>query len=175
MAKAESKDPFRFWGNNAKKAGYTVIPNMLIRHMNGLNLSPQEFTVLIFLLTYRNLETHEASPSKTTIGESLDMHPDTVRRHIKSLKAKGYITVKHRPREKNRHATNIYQFQGLADALAERSAAHLAMRNASNRHDRRTAEKLRTSSTEQLKVDEQQKASLTVEGANEIDRIRGDQ
>jgi predicted transcriptional regulator len=157
------------WGKNAKDAGYTCVPDVLIRHLSGLNITPVEFSVLYLLLTHRKTGEYRSMPSKETIAECLGFKSkDSVRRHIKSLEEKGYIRREERRREHKKNNSNIYHFDGLAQAMKQRAAAELVDREESKRSRRRINTKLRTMPTKKLKIKERDFPKLGKDNLDEL-------
>jgi DNA-binding MarR family transcriptional regulator len=65
---------------------FTKVPNKLFE----LNLTIIEFGIMVYLLKH---DLDKFTPSQRLIAEQMNIHRDTVRIAINSLKAKGLITV----------------------------------------------------------------------------------
>ncbi len=166
---AKKKDAFEeVWGSIAKQSGYTCVPDILIRHLNGLKITHPEFCVLYFLLTYAKMGKFQAHPSKETIADSLGVSKETVRRHITNLQAKGYIRREERRHKNNKSETNIYHFEGLYEAITKRAAADLVAKGDKERRDRRQSNELRTKRTDDLNFSDKDLAILGAESVKEL-------
>jgi biotin operon repressor len=102
----EQNIPFTKDGDEMSQHGWdwTKLKNAIVKDKN---LSPYERLVCIDLLTYADSENN-CYPSISRIAEDLGISESTVRRAIKELEAKGYITIESRKDDIGRDMSNQY-------------------------------------------------------------------
>ena len=104
------------WGKDVIKAGYTAVPDVLIKYQQRLKLKPLEVNLLLHLLSYWWQASNLPRPSKATLAAAIDVDPSTVRRCLKKLEKAGYIKrIEHRKSYGSR--PNEYDPAGLVKAL----------------------------------------------------------
>jgi predicted transcriptional regulator len=104
------------WGKKVIEAGYTSIPDVLIRYQRRLKLKPLDINVLLHVLSYWWKAGNLPRPSKVTIATAINVTPSTVRRCLKKLESLGYMTrIEHRKSYGSR--PNEYNPAGLVKAL----------------------------------------------------------
>lgn len=104
------------WGKKVIEAGYTSIPDVLIRYQQRLKLKPLDVNVLLHLLSYWWKAPNLPRPSKKTLATAINVDPSTVRRCLQKLEKAGYVTrIEHRKAYGSR--PNEYNPAGLAKAL----------------------------------------------------------
>jgi hypothetical protein len=96
------------------------------------NLNHYEQAVLLDLLDYCNVGTHEKDgiaqcyPGRATVAIHTRLSVRTVSRVTKSLHIKGYIEIKHRPMERGDYTSNLYTLRLdriLADSATDADEA----------------------------------------------------
>lgn len=115
------------WGKRVADKGWVAIPKLLIQNQYKLNLTANELSVLLVLLSEWWGATSPVMPSARRIGEMTGKSERTVYKLIKSLAEKdrgdyqehlnergikGLITVRNQIR-KGRKTSNRYTFDGL--------------------------------------------------------------
>lgn len=108
------------WGDITLDAGWTCIPNALLKYAGDLHLDPTETLVLIYLMRFwwKTSDLPYPSISKTSI--EMGVSRKTMTKKFASLREKGYITpIKQGGRTK-------FSLEGLQKALA---AEHLKQRS----------------------------------------------
>jgi predicted transcriptional regulator len=104
------------WGKSVVAAGYTAIPDILVRYQQRLKLKPLDINVLLHLLSYWWRSSEFPRPSKVTLATAIGVDPSTVRRCLKKLESAGYLTrVERRTPQGSR--PNTYDLAGLVKAL----------------------------------------------------------
>jgi len=104
------------WGKKVIEAGYTSVPDVLIRYQQRLKLKPLDINVLLHLLSYWWKAGNLPRPSKVTIATAIKVTPSTVRRCLKKLESLNYVTrIEHRKSYGSR--PNEYNLAGLVKAL----------------------------------------------------------
>jgi DNA-binding MarR family transcriptional regulator len=113
------------WGKKVMDCGYTAVPTVLIKYQQRLKLKPLDVNVLLHLLSYWWRSEDFPRPSKKSIALAVGVDPSTVRRCLKKLEAKGYLTrVERRTAAGSR--PNTYNLTGLVNALQPLSIEELA-------------------------------------------------
>lgn len=99
------------WGRTVLDAGWTGIPNALLRYAADLKLDPTETLVLIYLMRFWWKTEDLPYPSITKTSQEMGVSRKTMTKKFASLKEKGYITpVKQGARTK-------FSLEGLRKAL----------------------------------------------------------
>lgn len=106
------------WSTEIKRCGYTPLPNLLISNQAKLGIAPGEFVVLSTLLSYK-WSNDDPYPAIASLAKYTGMASSTVRRHIRSLEAKGLLRRKFRE-----HQTNEYNFDCLVSRLQQLAGKH---------------------------------------------------
>jgi len=119
----------RKWGAKIMAAGFTGVPDLLLRRMGKLGLSPTEMIVLLQIMTYWWDRERLPYPSKQTIAAAIGCKAKNVQKAISRLVNTGFINRIERPRAGNRHDSNVYDFSPLIALLepeAEEEAQKIA-------------------------------------------------
>jgi predicted transcriptional regulator len=104
------------WGKKVIEAGYTSVPDVIIKYQQRLKLKPLDVNVLLHLLSYWWTAPNLPRPSKKTLAAAINVDPSTVRRCLQKLEKSGYLTrIEHRKNYGSR--PNAYNLQGLVKAL----------------------------------------------------------
>lgn len=112
------------WGKKVIAAGYTAIPDVLVRYQQRLKLKPLDVNVLLHLLSYWWRSDEFPRPSKGTLATAIDVDPSTVRRCLQKLEKAGYLTRVER-RTAGGSRPNTYNLSGLVTALQPLAAEEL--------------------------------------------------
>ena len=101
--------------NNAKR--YFTLPNEIF----CIGLSSGEIAVYSYLLRCENRKTYQCYPSYKTIGQTLKMSKNTVRKYIQSLEEKHLIetekTEVYTKTGQKRNGTLLYTIRPIAEAI----------------------------------------------------------
>lgn len=100
------------WQQMLDSKGYVQIPNCMFRCQGSLAISAGEVVVLCTLLTY-GFGRNKIYPSVQTLCDASGTSPSSVRRHVRSLEAKGFVR-----RIYNTGQSNTYDVMPLLDKLA---------------------------------------------------------
>lgn len=84
--------------------GFSIIPNWVLRESD---LTAHELLVYIALLNHAD-RYGQAYPAMETLIREARVSEKSVRRALKSLEGRGVVQVTRRPREGDRHETNLY-------------------------------------------------------------------
>ncbi|OAV63733.1 hypothetical protein Barb4_04786 [Bacteroidales bacterium Barb4] len=119
------------WGDEIMAVGFTAVPDILLKRMAVLNISPMEMVVILQILSYWWSADQLPFPSKAKIAAAIGCHEKTVQQAITRLVKLGFIKRQERRREQDRNDSNVYDFAPLIAILkpeaikeAEEQAAH---------------------------------------------------
>lgn len=108
------------WGDMVIDKGYTLVPNALIDLYQKIGIEKRQLIFILVILRY-GFSKGQAFPSQKTIQAKTGYSVRTVKRIIKELKMKGYITVYRRyikPEGENpRRTSNVYDLTGLMNKI----------------------------------------------------------
>ncbi len=100
------------WGKTILDAGWTSVPNALLKYAGDLKLDPTETLVLIYLMRFWWRTKDLPYPSISKTSEEMGVSRKTMTKKFASLREKGFITpVKQGGRIK-------FSLEGLQKALA---------------------------------------------------------
>lgn len=125
------------WGKPNIEAGWTCIPNILIRRQKTLGLDSLDLNILLHLLTYWWEDENHPHPSKETLAKAIGVSASTIQRHIRQMEAGGLLKRVERRRAGDRSETNLYDLTPLRailephakQELEERKAGHAGRRS----------------------------------------------
>jgi predicted nucleic acid-binding Zn-ribbon protein len=115
--KGRSRKISERWDDDILGRGYFVLPAMLLDRAGDLRLTTNELIVLIAQERYRMSAAEEVFPSETRLARLTCLSVSTVKRSIKSLRAKELIEIVRRRRRNGGFAVNHYTRHGLDAAL----------------------------------------------------------
>lgn len=125
------------WGKPITEAGWTTIPNILIRRQRTLGLEPIDINILLHLLTYWWEDENHPHPSKDTLAQSIGVSSSTIQRRIRQMEAGGLLKRVERRREGDRSDTNLYDLTPLRSILEPHAQQELDERKAGRANRRR--------------------------------------
>jgi hypothetical protein len=105
------------WGEEIMSVGFTAVPDILLKRMAVLNITPMEMIVILQILSYWWSADQLPFPSKATIAAAIGCGEKTVQRAISSLVRLKIIRRQLRPRHADRNESNIYDFAPLIEIL----------------------------------------------------------
>lgn len=127
--KSESKKALEAkWGKPNIAAGWTCIPNILIRRQVTLGLDSIDVNILLHLMTYWWEDGNLPHPSKETLAQAIGISASTVQRRIRAMEGGGLLVRVERRREKNRSETNLYDLTPLKEILEPHAELEIAER-----------------------------------------------
>lgn len=71
-------------------AGWTCIPNILVRRQRTLGLDSIDVNILLHLMTYWWEDGNLPHPSKETLAQAIGISASTVQRRIRAMEAGGF-------------------------------------------------------------------------------------
>lgn len=105
------------FGTDVIRAGYQVVPDVLVRYQGRLGLSPTDVCVLLNLGAHWWYPESQPSPRSQTIAHRMNVHVRMVQRSLSSLKAAGFIDLH---KEGGRRHYDLKPLVKRLEALAER-------------------------------------------------------
>ncbi|HCF3841184.1 TPA: helix-turn-helix domain-containing protein [Pseudomonas aeruginosa] len=123
------------WGTPIVKAGWTCIPNILIRRQRTLGLDSLDLNILLHLLSYWWEDENHPHPSKETLAQAMNVSASTIQRRIRAMEAGKLLKRIERRRAGDRSETNLYDLTPLRDLLEPQALQELAERSAG--HEKR--------------------------------------
>jgi hypothetical protein len=104
------------WGAAVASAGWTAMPNVIIKRQKALGLTPLDANIILQLLTYWWEHENLPRPSKATIAAAIGVDPRTVQRRIASMENAKFIKRVPRTSSTKGSNPNLYDFSGLIAA-----------------------------------------------------------
>jgi len=104
------------WTKALMKAGYTILPNVIIERQKALGLSPTELNVLLHLISFWWYADNPPFPSKKTIADAMQVSSSTVQRAVRRLESAGYVKREQRFDRDRGQLSNIYHLDGLIES-----------------------------------------------------------
>ncbi|HGW3656275.1 TPA: helix-turn-helix domain-containing protein [Pseudomonas aeruginosa] len=123
------------WGAPIVKAGWTCIPNILIRRQRTLGLDSLDLNILLHLLSYWWEDENHPHPSKETLAQAMNVSASTIQRRIRAMEAGKLLKRIERRRAGDRSETNLYDLTPLRELLEPQALQELAERSAG--HEKR--------------------------------------
>ena len=105
------------YGSEVIRAGFQVVPDVLVRYQGRLGLSSTDLCVLLNLGAHWWYPESQPSPRSQTIAHRMNIHVRMVQRSLKSLKASGLIDVR---KERGRRYYDLRPLAKRLEPLAER-------------------------------------------------------
>lgn len=108
------------FGDEILDAGFTVVPNLILRHYATLGITPAEmmFTIHVWEFWWSEKQPY---PALLTIAKRMQMSRRNVRKYVQSLREKGFLIVTERFDEHGQTSSE-YDFSPLIQAVLDRSA-----------------------------------------------------
>lgn len=116
-SKSGNKASEKKWGKAVCDLGFCVIPSLVFRAQARLGLNATQLAVLLQLADYWWDSERHPYPSKTTLGERLQLSPRQIQRHITDLEKAGFVKRLERYATHKGRLTNQYDLTGLVDKL----------------------------------------------------------
>lgn len=104
------------WTPVLLKAGWSMLPNVILERQQALGLDPVDVNILLHLVRHWWYAAELPFPSKKAIAECTGIHPRTVQRHIAAMERGDLIKRIRRADAKRGQQTNYYDLSGLIKA-----------------------------------------------------------
>jgi DNA-binding transcriptional ArsR family regulator len=95
------------------KAGWTVLPSIILEKQHALGLDAVDINILLQLAYHWWFHDNPPHLSKATIATRIQVHPSTVRRHIARMEKDELIKREKRFKDHGGQSSNFYRFDGL--------------------------------------------------------------
>lgn len=105
------------WGKNVIKAGYTVVPSIILRAQARLHINAVELAVLLHLLDHWWDNAEMPFPSKKRVAERLGVSAKTVQRAMVALENEGLVRRVKRSNGNGGQASNLYDLTPLIERI----------------------------------------------------------
>lgn len=115
--KISSRSSEKKWGKAVCDLGFSIIPSLIFRAQARLGLNATQLAVLLQLADYWWDQERHPYPSKTTLGERLQLSPRQVQRYIAELEAAGFVKRIDRFASHKGRLSNHYDLSGLVAKL----------------------------------------------------------
>jgi predicted transcriptional regulator len=116
------------WSETLMRAGWTVLPSVILERQQALGLDPMDVNILLHLARYWWYSENPPHPSKRSIAECIGVDKSTVRRRIARLEKDGLISRQRRFDKKYGQQSNSYHFNGLIEAATPYAKEAIAAR-----------------------------------------------
>ncbi len=135
------------WTPTLMKAGWTVLPSVILERQHALGLDALDINILLHLAKYWWYSENPPRPSKQAIAECIGVDKSTIRRRIARMEKDGLISRQARYDKKYGQQSNSYLFDGLiksATPFAEEAieAREQQQNDASERRTRKRPKKV---------------------------------
>lgn len=126
MAKSEQemKTNERKFGRDLMKAGYTVLPSVVIECQQALELDAIDMNIILHLAMRWWEAENKPHPTKASMAKAIGIHPMTIQRRIRAMEKRGLIKREFRKSSERGNLANKYHLDGLiakATTLAKHS------------------------------------------------------
>jgi len=101
---------------NLLSAGYTILPNVLLRHYAAVDLTEAELVLVLQLWTYW-WDERAPFPSVATLAAHMGRTPRQIQQHVERLRGKGLLRVVPRFGANGKQLTNAYDLTPLLARL----------------------------------------------------------
>src|SRR5258708_18158116 len=105
------------WTQEVMKAGYVVIPALLLDRQRALGLGASELNILLHLIRHWWFPERLPYPGKKRIAECMEISESTLRRRIADMEKRGILERKKRISKDRGQETNEYDLSGLVELL----------------------------------------------------------
>ncbi|EFB3694881.1 helix-turn-helix domain-containing protein [Klebsiella pneumoniae] len=107
------------WGKEVMKAGFCIIPSLLLRCQQRLGLNPSQLAVLLQLADFWWEAGRKPYPSKQTLSDRLGLSTRQIQRYMAELEQAGLLVRIVRSADDNGKLSNEYDLSGLVKKLRE--------------------------------------------------------
>ncbi|WP_347253833.1 helix-turn-helix domain-containing protein [Leminorella grimontii] len=107
------------WGKEVMKAGFCLVPSLLLRCQQRIGLNPTQLAILLQLTDFWWEAGRKPFPSKQTLADRLGLSPRQIQRYMAELENAGLINRIVRSADHNGKLSNEYDLTGLVKRLQE--------------------------------------------------------
>lgn len=105
------------WTPQLMRAGWTVLPNVIIEKQAELGLDPIDINIVLHLAAFWWDPDIPPRPSKARMAQAMNVSPRTLQRRLARMDSKGLVRRIVRGSPTSRH-TNSYDLSGLIEAAS---------------------------------------------------------
>lgn len=145
------------FGEEILEAGFTTVPNLVLRHYASLGITPAEMMFIIHVWEFWWSE-REPYPALSTIAERMQMTRRNVRKYVQSLREKNVLIVTERFDDSGQ-TTSEYDFSPLIAAVLDRSTPLGTNGPTGSEHLDRAPRNVRSYKEDELKQDKENEDS----------------
>ncbi len=120
LTKKEAQKQFsqneKKWTPTLMKAGWTVIPSVILERQQALGLDPLDINILLQLAKHWWYHDNLPHPSKQSLADCIGVDKSTIRRRIAKMEKDGLINRESRIDKKFGQRSNFYSFAGLIES-----------------------------------------------------------
>lgn len=116
------------WGAPLMKAGWSLIPDIIIQKQAALGLEPIDFSIVMILCTFWWERDRPARPGKRRIATALGVDPRTIQRRIQKLERLGLVERRERKNRDGDNDPNEYLLTGLVTKATPFALEKLALK-----------------------------------------------
>lgn len=109
----ELRENEKKWGQPLMKAGWCLLPTVILDRQQALGLSPTDVNILLHIIKHWWHAERLPFPSKRAIAECMGVHPSTVQRRIRKMEAAGFVKREKRSDREHGQRSNYYNLSGL--------------------------------------------------------------
>ena len=117
------------WGKAVVKAGFTIVPSILLKAQRRLGLSPAHLAILMHLCDMWWVADRPPFPSKGTLSQRLGIGERQIQRYLAELEGAGLVRREQRYASHGGKLSNIYHLDGLVDRLRQLAPEFLKVEN----------------------------------------------
>jgi hypothetical protein len=104
------------FGDEILQAGFTVVPNLLLRYQVALGITASELNFILQVWSHW-WDKHDPYPAMGTIAERMGQSRRQVNRYVESLRKKKHLIVRQRRSDQYGQITSEYDFAPLLETL----------------------------------------------------------
>ncbi len=105
------------WGKAVMKAGFCVVPSLLLRAQQRLGLSPTQLAIILQLADFWWEKERNPWPSKSALSDRLGIGSKQIQRNIAELETAGLVKRISRTSKQGGRLSNMYDLSGLVEKL----------------------------------------------------------
>lgn len=117
------------WGKAVVKAGFTIVPSILLKAQQRLGLSPAHLAILMHLCELWWIADRPPFPSKATLSQRLGIGERQIQRYLAELEEAGLVRREQRYASHGGKLSNTYHLDGLVKRLRQLAPEFLKVEN----------------------------------------------
>lgn len=103
----------RKFGRDLMKAGYTVLPSVVIECQQALGLDAIDMNIILHLAMRWWEVDNKPHPAKASMAKAIGVHQMTIQRRIRAMEKRGLIRREYRKSSERGNLANKYHLDGL--------------------------------------------------------------